>query len=230
MSEPYHTIYDRRPLTGLGKEIPQDSILDQRGSNLGVWDVRPPLPRVWTNAYSAWNLAFVSAYPNAPMFSSKLFAPIVHLYQRETNQGTYLWARIICLYLHILYEFVSRSIGGVGRWPVVLKMGASGWPVFHAFYADWRSEWTTALFGAINKLAARQFQARLEAIFRCSPLEHKWYKTHRHSLKALWEKNKVGMRHDRQSAQSEELSFFKKLGKQTILPHIAALIGERNGR
>ena len=105
----------------------------QRSSTLGVIDTRPPFPRVWSNLYSAWNLAFVSAYSNSPMFFSKLLAPIVHLYQEEGNQGLYIWPRVVCLFIHIQCEIMSRTISRMGRQPVLLEMKVSGRVGFYSF-------------------------------------------------------------------------------------------------
>ena len=170
MSEPYHTIYDRSPPPGLGNGIPKEweGFTGQDGSSLGVQDLRPPLPRIWNNMYSAWNLAFVSAYPDSPFFMSKLLAPIVHLYQEEGSQGIYLWPRVACLYIHMQHMIMARSVGGKGRWPVVLRIGVSGRPELHKIHGDWRSDFTTALFGTANKFATRQFYLRVEAVFKIS--------------------------------------------------------------
>jgi hypothetical protein len=190
-SEPY----DRSPIAGLDSSVIKEwhHAASSKDANLGVLDARPPLPRVWSNLYSSWNLAFVSTYSNNPMFLSKLLAPVVHLYQKDGNQGLYIWPRLVCLYIHVQYEIMSRTSGGTGRQPILLKVVKSGKPEHDRFYGDWRSDLTTALFGTVNKLAARHFQTRLEAIIEAknSFLLRNTYRMSRFSIIASWRKVKV---------------------------------------
>ena len=92
------------------------------------------------------------------MFLSKLLAPIVHVYQ-----GLYIRPRVVCLFIHIPCEIMSRTISRMGSQPVLLKMAVSGRVDLHRLFNDWRSDWITGLVGTVNKVAAQRFQVRLEA-------------------------------------------------------------------
>ena len=146
------------------------------------------------------------------MFLSKLLAPIVHVYQEEDNQGLYLWPRVVCLYMHIQYEIISRTLGGMGRRPVLLQMGEFGRPEIYRFYGDWRSDLTTALFGTVNKVASRQLQFRFKSIIksRCSAFCWGKYKMSRFSISALWQTIKLRYQ---ESVASAEFNFFHIIQK-----------------
>jgi len=214
---------NRSPVPGLGNHIAKEwqRVVGQEGSDLGVLDIRPPLPRIWANLYSSWNLAFVSAYLNNPMFFSKLLAPIVHVYQGEGNEGLYLWPRVVCLYMHIQYEIMSRTLGGMGRRRVLVKMGEFGRPEIYRFYGDWRSDLATALFGTVNKVASRQFQFRFKSIIkaRCSAFWWGKYRMSRFSISVFWQTIKLRLHGYEESVASAKFNFFDEGQKGWLLKH-----------
>ena len=47
---------DQKPVKGLHNDIDMEYV--HNGVPLGIKDVKPPLPKVWANLYSSWNLTF----------------------------------------------------------------------------------------------------------------------------------------------------------------------------
>lgn len=122
------------PLEGLGNDrCHVDALGRQRMS--------APLPKLWADLYTTWNLAFVSHYPAAPWFWAKLLIPSVAGY-RDTPD-LYLYHRAISLYLHIWYVAARKADGG-----------AEG-------QVDWRNPELTTLWGDVNARSARDYSDRI---------------------------------------------------------------------
>merc|ERR1711977_520164 len=83
---------------------------------------------------------------------------------------------------------------------------------FHRLFGDWRSDLTTVLFGSVNKVAARQFQVRLEAILKTggSVLAHGRYSMRRSSMGALWRMMKMHRRESQETTELAELDWLSR--------------------
>ena len=162
----------------------------------------------------------VSAYTNSPIYFAKFLAPIVHGYQEKGNQGLYIWPRVVCLFIHIQCEIMSRTMSRMGRQPVLLKMAVSGRVDLHRLFNDWRCDWITGLFGTVNKAAARRFQARLEATVKAksSALVHSDYRIRRDGLVTLWRITESHVRLCQKTTDSAAFKFFMKVREQMVSP------------
>ena len=160
------------------------------------------------------------------MFGAKLLAPVVHVYQEEGKQGLYIWPRVVCLFIHIQFLIIARTISGIGRQPVLLKLMESGRPEFYRWFSDWRSDSATALFGAVNKAAARQFQLRVQSVVKSknSALEHRKYKMRRQSLRTLWRTMKSNVPGDDQTTDLAEAKLWHTLYEQMRRVSTSALL------
>ena len=114
--------------------------------------------------------------------------------------------------MHIQYEIISRTLGGMGRRPVLLQMGEFGRPEMYRLYGDWRSDLTTALFGTVNKVASRQLQFRFKSIIksRCSAFWWGKYRMNRFSISAFWQTIKLRLHGYEESVASAEFNFFDR--------------------
>jgi hypothetical protein len=117
------------------------------GSATHLPDRPPPLPAAWSQLYESWNLAFVSSYPNWPMFAAKLLTPAVS--EKVTRlPGVYMHYRGMALYLHAHHEVFSR----IHRPPP----------------ADLRDPALTALWGDVNREAAAAYHAAVTTTLRAN--------------------------------------------------------------
>ena len=149
---------DQQPIKGLHNEL--DYVYDMHdGVPIGAKAFCPPLPKVWANLYSSWNLAFVSgAYCYVPMFWAKLVAPVVLATYQEVDPGLYILPRAIALYMLIQYsvQTIIESPGEVRYYQMPLADGKL------REHSEWRTPLSdaTTLWGEFNQVAANQFRAR----------------------------------------------------------------------
>ena len=149
--------HDQKPVKGLHNKLDCEFVQD--GVPIGIKALTPPLPKVWSNLYSSWNLAFVSGVRQyVPMLWAKLLAPIVLGTYQEVDPGLYMAPRVICLYMMLQY-YVITTIKTAGKrrcYPIPLADGK------YREYSDWHIKVHDAahLLGRLNKEASKQFHAR----------------------------------------------------------------------
>ena len=69
--------------------------------------LRHPFQKTWADLYQLWNMAFVSKIEEFPYVISKLLIPEVSGYANQPD--TYMYKRIIALYLFMAWCFFDRS-------------------------------------------------------------------------------------------------------------------------
>ena len=108
-----------------------------------------PLPEVFSNLYSTWNLAFCLHYANAPMFFAKLLNPMT-AGTYHAMEGLYLYPRVLTLWMHIHYLMFRR---------VELQTATPEG-------LDWQSPKLQALWGLLNKEAGHQYRDQVDKAMR----------------------------------------------------------------
>ena len=144
---------NQNPIKGLGNKPNCEFVHD--GVNLGIALMTPPLPTVWANLYSSWNLAFVSgglSLPPIPMAAAKLLAPVVLRTYQEVDPGLYLAPRVIGLYIALQYNVLAQP----SHYQVLMADGKL------RNHSDWRIKMKESanLLGEVSQVAGRQFHAR----------------------------------------------------------------------
>jgi len=66
-----------------------------------------PFVKSWDDLYQTWNMAFLSKMDDLPFIISKLLIPEVSGY--SDHHGSYMYKRLIALYLYIVWLFFDRS-------------------------------------------------------------------------------------------------------------------------
>ena len=80
------------------------------GRQSGVLCIQSPLPIIWNNLYTSWNLAFCSdQYSDWPFFFAKLLNPAVLGSYHEVDAGIFLALRVSTLLVHISYVGLQRQ-------------------------------------------------------------------------------------------------------------------------
>jgi len=130
-----------------GQDDRHDMQFEKDGMPLAVRRWRMPLPRAWSNLYSSWNGAFVTAYQDSPLYLAKLINPITlgtYHTDEEGAEDLYLWTRGIQLYTHLHAMKMTRA-NDQSRDPGM----------------DWRSDTLTQLWGLVNKDASDAYHERV---------------------------------------------------------------------
>ena len=149
--------HDQKPVKGLKNKLDYEFVKD--GVPLGVKALTPPLPKVWSNLYTSWNIAFVSGVRQyVPMLWAKLLAPVVLGTYQEVDPGLYMAPRVICLYMQLQY-YVITTIKTAGKrrcYPIPQPDGT------FREYSDWHIKVHDAaqLLGQFNQEASKQFHTR----------------------------------------------------------------------
>ena len=129
-----------------------------------------PLPKIFSNLYSTWNLAFVMHYVNGPMFFAKLLNPMTAA-TYHTTDGLYLYPRVLTLWMHIHYLMFRR---------VELQTATPEG-------LDWQCVKLQALWGLLNQEAAHQYRDRVaQAIRKASTVVRFAYKLRRLRSVSEW--------------------------------------------
>lgn len=165
---------DRKEIKGLDNGPDSEWVDDGRKTGVALY--KSPLPTVWANIYSSWNLCFCSTYSNFPVFFAKLLNPATFGKYHKID-GMYLSPRVLTLYMHIQYVMLTRSDT------------KSKTPWFeNRPWGDWRSTILSDLWGQANKEAARQYQVRIESIIddNYGKIEEAKYDLKRLAVRPLW--------------------------------------------
>ena len=103
----------------------------QLSDNLQYFNCPQPLPELWADLYSTWNLAFTTGFPDFVYYMPKLLIPSVGAYQNDT--GSYIYPRIFALYTFI-------------HWKI-------NWDYFNQYKEiQWAEDSLTKAWGAANKV------------------------------------------------------------------------------
>ena len=70
----------------------------QLSDNLQYFNCPQPIPELWADLYSTWNLAFTAGFPDFVYYMPKLLIPSVGAYQNDT--GSYIYPRMFVLIIH----------------------------------------------------------------------------------------------------------------------------------
>merc|ERR1719174_1655702 len=149
---------DQDPIKGLNNKIDYEYVHD--GVPLGVTAATPPLPKVWANLYTSWNMAFVADMaPCAPLMLAKLLAPVVLGTYQEIDPGLFMLTRVVCLYMAFQFGYIAITQTGYND----QTLTADGKLAPHS---DWRIKLREAckVMGEVNALAGKQFYKRVDKI------------------------------------------------------------------
>lgn len=105
-------------------------------------EINPRAVKSWDDLYATWNMCFVTMLGSWPYFMAKLVIPAVNDYAEEP--GTYINRRALALEIHMYSNGLELASG--------LEKGV-----------DWRDPELTAVWGKINRQAARDYMGRARA-------------------------------------------------------------------
>jgi hypothetical protein len=146
----------------LSHDVNAEWILD--GQNMGAVQHTIAFQDAWACLYSSWNGAFVSNYPE--LFFAKLYNPVV----LGVDSSLYLTFRVLALYTHLHMVLFSRA-----------KLGQRKYS-----QATWSNPALRSLWGRINRLAAHEYQQRIERALSIDQTKLRNYRLARRAKQAGW--------------------------------------------
>lgn len=131
------------------------------------------MSEAWTNIYCSWNACFIAEYPEAALFFPKLTCTTVSGYPHDIHPGLFIQVRMITLWLHIRFIFLSRAEKENRRFTAI----------------DWRHPHLISAWSQINRAAAVEYQKRVESTLEAEASTYKntVYDVHRAMKWATYE-------------------------------------------
>ncbi|MDC7221702.1 MAG: hypothetical protein PQJ59_17350 [Spirochaetales bacterium] len=104
-----------------------------------------PFPADWAGLYQAWNMCFVTRFPDFPYVMAKLLIPQVSNYHEKPK--SYIYNRAIALFIYLnfaSFDYVEKKHKGEE-------------------VIDWHDRSLSLAFGEVNRKTARLYQEKVDA-------------------------------------------------------------------